>query len=164
MRWWHCKKVWSPGTWYIFLHFLFFHSLIHFLKFVGQYITSEVYNLKQQLTRVAKRSRALRITTAEEKESFLTTSLALATYCHRHRKWVFYKTFFLNKGISSHSLLFTEFASFLLPYYEWHHLAVLSQEWFCFLETIWQHLEIFLTVATGGWCYWHPVSRGQGCC
>lgn len=31
------------------------------------------------------------------------------------------------------------------------------------LGYMWQSLETFLVVTTGDGCYWHLVSRGQGC-
>lgn len=39
----------------------------------------------------------------------------------------------------------------------------LNWEQFSFPGVIWQSLETFLMVRTGG-CYWHLVGRGQGCC
>lgn len=88
----------GPGTWYISVHFfvLSFIDSFFFLNLVGQCITGEIHRVsRKQPTKLAERSRALKITMAGKKGSFLVASLALATHCYRCRKCKdFYKKVF----------------------------------------------------------------------
>ena len=83
---WKGHRESAPGTWYIFVHFFLFF----FFSFIDSFfeVSRSVYRFtdpqgsRQQSSRLAKSSTALRAATVDEKGSFLVASLSLATHCH----------------------------------------------------------------------------------